>query len=208
MSQENSLPVNKESACNAGDPAWSLGWEYPLEKGMATHSSILDWRIPWTEEPGGLQSMGLQSWTPLSDFHFTSCMPQGTRLDTGCVWWCCVTYAAMAAAPARRELHLQFPWLLAKMLRKLPASQLTSCLPWVQRIVYMVRYSKTASITSRRKSNTIHFLTRIQSTEYLGLKHCLYWNHEQARGRLGSLKAESRQEFVQQVYWGEDPSNH
>ena len=37
----------------------SLGWEYPLEKGMATHSSILAWRIPWTENPGGrLQSMG------------------------------------------------------------------------------------------------------------------------------------------------------
>ena len=38
----------------------SLGWEDPLEKDMATHSSILAWRIPWTEEPGGLQSMGLQ----------------------------------------------------------------------------------------------------------------------------------------------------
>ena len=38
----------------------SLGWEDSLEKGMATHSSILAWRIPWTEEPGGLQSMGLQ----------------------------------------------------------------------------------------------------------------------------------------------------
>ena len=35
-----------------------LGWEDPLEKGMATHSSILAWRIPWREEPGGLQSMG------------------------------------------------------------------------------------------------------------------------------------------------------
>ena len=38
----------------------SLGWEDPLEKGMATHSSILAWRIPWTEEPGRLQSMWLQ----------------------------------------------------------------------------------------------------------------------------------------------------
>ena len=37
-----------------------LGWEDPLEKGMTTHSSILAWRIPWTEEPGGLQSMELQ----------------------------------------------------------------------------------------------------------------------------------------------------
>ena len=38
----------------------SLGWEDPLEEGMATHSSILVWRIPRTEEPGGLQSMGSQ----------------------------------------------------------------------------------------------------------------------------------------------------
>ena len=39
---------------------WSLGWEDPLEKEMATHSSILAWRIPWMEEPGGLQSMASQ----------------------------------------------------------------------------------------------------------------------------------------------------
>ena len=38
----------------------SLGWEDPLEEEMAIHSRILAWRIPWTEEPGGLQSMGLQ----------------------------------------------------------------------------------------------------------------------------------------------------
>ena len=36
----------------------SLGWEDPLEKRMATHSNVLDWRIPWTEEPGKLQFMG------------------------------------------------------------------------------------------------------------------------------------------------------
>ena len=41
----------------------SLGWEDPLEEGMATHSSIIAWRIPWIEEPGGLQSTGLQSQT-------------------------------------------------------------------------------------------------------------------------------------------------
>ena len=44
----------------------SLGWEDSLEKGMATHSSILAWRIPRIEEPGGLQSMGLQSQIQLS----------------------------------------------------------------------------------------------------------------------------------------------
>ena len=47
----------------------SLGWENPLEKGMVTHSSTLAWTIPWTGEPGGLQSMGSQtSWTWLSDW--------------------------------------------------------------------------------------------------------------------------------------------
>ena len=45
----------------------SLGQEDPLEKGMAIHSSILAWRIPWAEEPGGLQTMGLQSHTRLND---------------------------------------------------------------------------------------------------------------------------------------------
>ena len=45
----------------------SLGQEDLLEEGMATHSSILAWRIPWTEEPGGLLSMGSQSQTRLSD---------------------------------------------------------------------------------------------------------------------------------------------
>ena len=60
--------VVKESTCNAGDvqetQVPSLGQEDPLEKEMATHSSILAWKIPWTEEPGVLQSMGLQkSWT-------------------------------------------------------------------------------------------------------------------------------------------------
>ena len=53
----------KESACNAGYreiQVRSLGWEYPLEKSVATHSSVLAWKIPWTEEPDGLQSMALQ----------------------------------------------------------------------------------------------------------------------------------------------------
>ena len=43
----------------------SLGWEDPLGEGMATHSSILAWRIPWMEKPGGLQSVGWQSRTQL-----------------------------------------------------------------------------------------------------------------------------------------------
>ena len=49
----------------------SLGWEDLLEKEMATHSSILAWKIPWMEKPGRLQSMGSQSQIRLSDFTFT-----------------------------------------------------------------------------------------------------------------------------------------
>ena len=49
----------------------SLAWEDPLEKAMAPHSRALAWKIPWTEEPGGLQSTGSQSRTRLSDFTFT-----------------------------------------------------------------------------------------------------------------------------------------
>ena len=48
------LPIMQETQVQ------SLGQEDPLEKEMATHSSILAWKIPWTEEPGGLQSMGFQ----------------------------------------------------------------------------------------------------------------------------------------------------
>ena len=47
----------------------SLGWEGPLEEEMATHSSILAWKAPWTEEPGGPQSMGSQSQTRMSTQH-------------------------------------------------------------------------------------------------------------------------------------------
>ena len=58
----------KESTCQCRRRkrhGWSLGQENPLEEGMATHSSILGWRIPWTEEPHRLQPMGLQSQTQL-----------------------------------------------------------------------------------------------------------------------------------------------
>ena len=56
MSELRELVMDRE--------AWRAAWEDPLEKDVATHSSILVWKIPWTEEPvyrGGLQSMGLQS---------------------------------------------------------------------------------------------------------------------------------------------------
>jgi len=61
----------KESACNVGYPVQSLSQEDPLEKGMATHFSILAWRIPWTEEPSQLQSTeSAKSLARLSNKHW------------------------------------------------------------------------------------------------------------------------------------------
>ena len=63
----------------------SLGQEDPLEKEMATHASTVAWKIPWTEEPGGLQSMGSQSRIQLSDFALTfkESLKSFTVKDTG-----------------------------------------------------------------------------------------------------------------------------
>ena len=62
----------KVSAYHVGGPGSIPESEDPLEKEMATHTSILAWRIPWMDEPGGLQSMGSQSRTRLSNFIFLS----------------------------------------------------------------------------------------------------------------------------------------
>ena len=76
----------KEYACNVGDQVRSLGREDPLEKGMAIHSSILAWRIPWTEEPGGLKSIGLQrvehGWAFMKANTFTFSLLYGPTLTS------------------------------------------------------------------------------------------------------------------------------
>ena len=65
--------VLKHLPASAGDASRSLGWEDPLEEEMTTHSSILAWEIPWTEEHGGLQSMQSQkSQTQLSNYTTTT----------------------------------------------------------------------------------------------------------------------------------------
>ena len=58
------LPAMRETQ------VWSLGQEDPLEKGVAVHSSIFAWRIPWTEEPGGLQSTGHKESDTTKRLHF------------------------------------------------------------------------------------------------------------------------------------------
>ena len=72
--------VAKPLPADAGDitGAGSIpGQEDPLEEGMATHSRILAWIIPWTEEPGGLQSIALQSWMQLKRLCMHACTKSG-----------------------------------------------------------------------------------------------------------------------------------
>ena len=87
----------------------SLGWEDPLEEGMATHSSILTWRIPWTEKPGGLTVHSVtQSWTQLKQLsmHTCACCYQGviaSRLSK-------LTGQKKAVAPHSSTLAWKIPW--------------------------------------------------------------------------------------------------
>ena len=85
----------------------SLGGEDPLETGMAAHSSILAWRIPWTEEPGGLQSMGLQrvrhNWTNTFTFRQKSKCRGALRLQSLC---CSTVY--QSSSEMKFSLNLQF----------------------------------------------------------------------------------------------------
>ena len=66
--------------------ARSLGWEDPLEEGMATCSGIPAWRNPWTEEPGGLQSIGSQSRTPLGTHSAHTCKREARKSGRGRRW--------------------------------------------------------------------------------------------------------------------------
>ena len=82
----------KESACSAGDPGSIPEMKDPLEKGMVTHSTILAWGIPWAEEPGGLQSMGLQR----AGYHWTTTFTfLWLILRFGLPWWLVKNLPAM-----------------------------------------------------------------------------------------------------------------
>ena len=85
----------------------SLGWEDALEKGMATHSSILAWRIPWTEEPGGLQSMGLHR--VRHDSKTNTGVSHVTALEQ-CGYWLLVFHLVSVASgvPLRSGEELRF----------------------------------------------------------------------------------------------------
>ena len=97
------------------DTFWPLGWKNPLEKKMATHCSILAWEIPWTEEPGRLQSMGSlrvgHDWaTSLSLFAFMHWRRNGNPLQCSCLenprdgraWWASIYGVAQSQTRLKR----------------------------------------------------------------------------------------------------------
>ena len=119
-----SLPTSEETQ---DTQVQSLGLENPLEEDMATHSSPLAWRIPWTEEPGGLQSMGVtQSWTWLKWLSTAHSMWMEMDKQTQCfelkleIWLAWNMKASLVAQLVKR-IHLQWrrprfdPWV-----RKIP----------------------------------------------------------------------------------------
>ena len=104
----------------------SLGWEDPLEKGMATHFSILAWKIPWAEEPGRLQSMGLQrirhNW--VTNTFFQEIVVQSLC----CVWFFAIPWNAACKA----SLSFTISWSLLKLMSiesVMPSNNLFLCHP-------------------------------------------------------------------------------
>ena len=103
----------------------SLGWEDPLEKEMAAHSSIHAWKIPWTEEAGGLQSMGSQrighDWAP-------SCHVTSSVQLLSCVWLFVTPWTAIHQA----SLSINNSWSLLKLMSiesVMPSNHLIFCHP-------------------------------------------------------------------------------
>ena len=98
---------SKESACNSGDLVRSPSWEDPLEEEMPTQSSILAWRIPWTEEPGGLQSMGSQR---VGHDWVTKHIQQGVDVKASSPSSSHPLLPAMSTGPFSVSVSLFLPW--------------------------------------------------------------------------------------------------
>ena len=116
---------------------WPLGWEDPLEKGMVTHSSTLTWRIPWTEDPGRLQSMGSQrvehDW-PTNTFTFTPCKILTGKIQNGFLWyWEDLCYLWILQSQFRwPKRGPKYPWHVA--VRSFSEAQSLDQMEWGQQI--------------------------------------------------------------------------
>ena len=106
---------------------WSLGWENPLEKEMATHSSTLAWKIPWTEEPGRLQSMGSQRANLLTAeqiyFQFSSVVQSFSRVRLFVTPWIAARQASLSIANSQSSLKL------VSIESVMPSNHLILCRP-------------------------------------------------------------------------------
>ena len=114
----------------------SLGWEDLLEKGMATHSSILAWKTPWTEEPGGLQSIVLQrvrrDWSDLACFHSHMYAGPYPHYLISLWTWPCLLYLSLLARYLQRGL-----WVLAGSLVNYRVIWDVMKVPWTWDLVYL-----------------------------------------------------------------------
>ena len=120
---------------------WSLGWEDPLEKEMATHSSILASRIPWTEEPGRLPSTGLQrveyNWATKPAQHVLSSYP--SIHPSSCLWvghnWATNIFTTLSRSPSQKGaggLQGLSSWpLQGPLAQTLPVPLLVEGPPWL-----------------------------------------------------------------------------
>ena len=117
----------KESACNEGDLSSIPGWEDPLGKEMATHSSILAWGIPWTEEPGGLPSIGSQrvghDWATKYSKHLFQSVQWLSHVWLFAIPWPAARQASLSITSSPSLLKLMFIELV------MPPNHLILCRP-------------------------------------------------------------------------------
>ena len=119
----------------------SLGWENPLEEEMAVHSSILAWKIPWTEEPGGLQSMESQksqAWLSMQHAHIHSSSWYLYKLTETCIHTYMYTYTYPSVfplhfLPVSLWLTYLFTYLLSKpdKLKAIVKDKTKTCFSWI-----------------------------------------------------------------------------
>ena len=161
---------------------WSLGWEDPLEEEIATHSSILAWKIPWTEEPGGLKSMESQraghDWSNLAHMHASLPTAPCLELDflnCGRAINPKVTCFLFLLPPAVCPYLLSHIFLFSFCSIIFPDSTLV--LLWQKGQAWnLTQYTRNPSLTftTKRKDNSINSVSPIFHPLFLQLLR--FWN--------------------------------
>ena len=158
----------------------SLGWEDPLEEGMATHSSILAWRIPWTEKPGGLQSPGLQrvrqnraqhaeshrSVYVYTHIHVCICVHEYTHTQRENFSF------PYTWSTEQFVLYLGFRWAVSIRVYVLPCPGSFHSPPFVDRLSGEAPHVRVGCLAPQRPQ-TQHLRPRIQGRAHPRTGHCL-----------------------------------